>query len=555
MAPIYGPPFQVTTSRSGHLTWSDFCNILTMSFIAMTQKHVDASIVKAKRSDSSILTQIDDRFQRVINRTKSITDGHNNEGGRSKRIRSNFGRKRTSIGSQSRRSLPASTTFNLMEEALRRRENDGNLITTPSTARGFQDPDRVSISDFPTPPALPHQAGGEERRSGDNTLIEDTNGAAFDMEPLPNPSALDKLFAISSIDLLITSHPDLQSELNNVKKAIQNHENEIDASKDIAERQLQQKLDEMMLESELLQKSVNDKEVFIFEVYEKLDKYDDQLDQNAHEIREASNRVIWFENEIERLSGIAHRTQREHAQEHSNHEREKRLIIEEYEEKLKTVRMNLEKISQAKLMEVEDRMTQSLNFYRNYFNQQQHLYRAYFGQYGQEKGVMPAEAGMSGLPSKPATSEDLHKRSVSTNSPENDTSNQEAHLSQSAPSNGPEFMNYLEARPYEVSPGVTLLLPTPYLHLTHSTTALRGSGSSADSDSGGEEILEQSQDARADRSTESTIVNLKTAISTHKVSPSKTNRQATKSQSFDPKKTVRFEENPREREESHFHAL
>ncbi|EHL02795.1 hypothetical protein M7I_1134 [Glarea lozoyensis 74030] len=195
------------------------------------------------------------------------------------------------------------------------------------------------------------------------------------MEPLPNPIALDKSFAIRSIDLLITSHPDLQSELDVVKKAIQNHENELEASKDIAERQLQQKLDEMMQESELLQKSVNDKDGFICEVFEKLDKYDDQLDQNARELSDANNRVIWFENEIERLTGIAHRTQREHAQEHSNNERQKRLMIEEYEEKLKAEMTKLEKTCQAKQLEVEDRMTQTLNLYRNYFNQQQHLYR------------------------------------------------------------------------------------------------------------------------------------------------------------------------------------
>ncbi|EPE26287.1 hypothetical protein GLAREA_02199 [Glarea lozoyensis ATCC 20868] len=531
-----------------------------MSFMVMTQKHVDASIVTSRRSESSILAQIDDRLQRVINRTKSVTDGRNSEGGRSRRIRSNLGRKRTAAGeSQNRQSLPASTAFNLMGDALRRRETNGNLITTPSTGRGSQDPERVSISDFPTPPAHPHQAGGEERRSNDSTLIEATNGAAFEMEPLPNPIALDKSFAIRSIDLLITSHPDLQSELDVVKKAIQNHENELEASKDIAERQLQQKLDEMMQESELLQKSVNDKDGFICEVFEKLDKYDDQLDQNARELSDANNRVIWFENEIERLTGIAHRTQREHAQEHSNNERQKRLMIEEYEEKLKAEMTKLEKTCQAKQLEVEDRMTQTLNLYRNYFNQQQHLYRTYFGPFGQDNVVMPAETGMSRLSNMPAPSEnptndgDGRDESASK-SPKRENPNQEANPSQSASSNGPEFMNYLESRPYEVSPGVKILVPTPYLHLTHSTTALRDDDSTAGSDNGEvESILMRPQDIQAHfnaANAANATTNSKSAVST-----SKSTRQATKSQSLDPKKTVRFEEDPRQSEASHFHAL
>jgi hypothetical protein len=58
-----------------------------------------------------------------------------------------------------------------------------------------------------------------------------------------------------------------------------------------------------------------------------------------------------------------------------------------------------------------------------------------------------------------------------------------------APLRGLEFLAYLEKqRPYEMSPGATLVLPPSQTPLTQSTTALRGSTSSSGSDNTGESV-------------------------------------------------------------------
>jgi hypothetical protein len=72
----------------------------------------------------------------------------------------------------------------------------------------------------------------------------------------------------------------------------------------------------------------------------------------------------------------------------------------------------------------------------------------------------------------------------------NTDSNQDQPENISKPLRGLEFLALLEPRPYEVSPGVTVLLPSPLSKLTDSTTALRGSVSSSGSESGGSETGE-----------------------------------------------------------------
>ena len=382
-----------------------------MSFVAMTQRHCDASIVTKKRSDSSILSNIDDRLQRVINRTRSIADMHTQEDGISKRIRSNLGRKRASMGSPNHQPLPADTNFNLIEDTLRR-DPSGRRVITPPAVRSFQDGDDVSISDFPTPPGHHHhdqEPEREARRSDEHTLIDaDNNGATENLEPLLDSNA-DESSAIGSIDLMIASYPDLQCELNVVKRAIREHENEIKASKDGAVGQLHQKLIDALTKIESLQQFVNEKDVMLNDVCDKLDAYDDHFEQSAHFVETSRVKVQWLEDEVRRLEGITTRTQREHAQEKSNHERAKRRILDEYEDKLMAEKLKAEEIQQERerALSFSDSVKESHTLYRNYYNQQHRLYRTYFGQYGQERGVMAAETGMGGILSIPAISEDF----------------------------------------------------------------------------------------------------------------------------------------------------
>jgi hypothetical protein len=379
----------------------------TMSFVAMTQQHCDASVVrvKSKRSDSSILSHIDDRLQRVINRTKSAE-----EPGKSRRIRPNLGRKRASVKSYKRRSILTDNGFNNIGDTLIRGEEDDSMRRTPSTARNSSDPDNVSISDFPAPPGCHRQVTVEERTSADNTLVEtDDNGAVHELEPLVDRLALEKPPAVHSIDLMIASYPHLQVELNTLKKVILEHEKEIMASNDRVERQLDKRLVNALLKNDQLQESVNEKEAFMSEVYKELDKHEDQLDQSAAELSEAYDRIRWLEHEVDRLASIAHRTQRELTQKIGSHSREKRQLIEEWEAQVLVEKRKSKDIAQAKELGVSfnDRTKQNHAFYRNFFNQQQQLYRTYFGQYGQEKGITPSEAGMGGFLSIPVISESL----------------------------------------------------------------------------------------------------------------------------------------------------
>jgi hypothetical protein len=378
----------------------------------MTQKHCNASVVKAKRSDSSILAHIDDRLQRVISRTRSIVDGSHQEAGKGRRIRSNLGRKRVSIRSLRRCSLPADTGFNIIGDTLRGGEADDNVRITPSIDKNFSDHDHISISDFPTPPASHHQATVEGRPSADNTLINtESIGPILNLEPLVSRNMLDESPALRDIDLMIGSYPSLKLDLSIVRRAILDNEKEITAANERVERQLHQQLVEALLKNDQLQQSVNEKEAFMLGVYERLDQYEDQIEISAAQLREAKVRMKWLEDEVERLDGIARGTQREHEQKIVSHSRDKKLLKDEWEEKLKAEKLKFNEIVRAKELAISfnDSMKQNHAFYRNYFDQQQQLYRTYFGQYGQEKGFTPSEARMGGLLSMPAISEGMRK--------------------------------------------------------------------------------------------------------------------------------------------------
>jgi hypothetical protein len=139
---------------------------------------------------------------------------------------------------------------------------------------------------------------------------------------------------------------------------------------------------------------------------------------------------------------------------------------------------------------------------------------------------------LSDAESDPSTNEDL---------------NQDQPEDVPKPLQGLEFLAYLEARPYEVSPGVTVMLPPPLSKLTQSTTALRGSVSSSSGSDSGEETGEIESGNGMSTSSSSSSITAK-PIPTAEVLPLRISREgkvkvddrASKNHSTEPKRMTSY---------------
>ncbi|PSS16995.1 hypothetical protein M430DRAFT_276826 [Amorphotheca resinae ATCC 22711] len=236
------------------------------------------------------------------------------------------------------------------------------------------------------------------------------------------------ILAQRAIEILLSQHPDAKSELQILKRALHEQEEFIKLNQENLDAGVHKAMWESCNKLARLVNRVNEHQELIQTLFGRLDEKEKAAGIKMTELNHANHRIKLLQDEVIKKDQVADLKHNEYITAIARLERERDEAVEKLaviEEKLKHERnrANGEKISKEAALHANQANKAQYAFYRDYYDQQEALYRSVFGKSRKPDGVETKVTRVSGRPIKTKIGtmptikedEDMENRDVGSN--------------------------------------------------------------------------------------------------------------------------------------------
>jgi len=190
-------------------------------------------------------------------------------------------------------------------------------------------------------------------------------------------------FVTRSLDIPIEDNPSLEHELNVIKAAVQEKEEDPEAIKSAAQGEVHKEVLEAMLKIQKLENRLMIKEELLGTAYERIDELEAELNTVATQLNSSKDHIKWLDLHLQKKTKDLETIQRDHGYELTRLDREKRDMLEslqalEIQLGEETFMSDAHKEAKELAIKYNAGLKKHYDFYRGYYDKQETLYHTYF---------------------------------------------------------------------------------------------------------------------------------------------------------------------------------